>query len=133
MGVSGTAAAPITIQAYPGECPILIGAKPVPGPWTVYSGAIYKTPWPSQPQQVFSDGQMLNEARWPNTPIEDFPNQVNARADAGTQTSVTYAGLPPVDLTGAWVKILAGQDWVGYTRQISSHDRVSGTLSFIQP
>jgi len=55
---------------------------------------------------------MLNEARWPNTPIEDFPNQVNARADAGTQTSVTYAGLPPVDLTGAWVKILAGQDWV---------------------
>jgi uncharacterized protein (TIGR03437 family) len=133
VGVSGTAAAPITIQAYPGECPILVGAKPVSGPWTVYSGAIYKTPWPSQPQQVFSDGQMLNEARWPNTPIEDFPNQVNARADAGTQTSVTYAGLPPVDLTGAWVKILAGQDWVGYTRQISSHDRASGTLSFIQP
>jgi uncharacterized protein (TIGR03437 family) len=133
VNVSGTAAAPITIQAYPGECPILIGAKPVSGPWTLYSGAIYKTPWPSQPQQVFADGRMLNEARWPNTPIEDFANQVNARADAGTQTSVTYSGLPQVDLTGAWVKIVAGQAWVGYTRQVASHDRVSGTLSFIQP
>src|ERR1039458_5768743 len=35
---SGTAAAPITIQAYPGECPTLLGSNPVAGPWSVYKG-----------------------------------------------------------------------------------------------
>lgn len=133
VGVSGTAAAPITIQAYPGECPILIGAQPVPGPWTVHSGAIYKAPWPSQPRQVFSDGRLLNEARWPNTAIEDFPGMTYAPADSGSESFIAYANLPPVDLTGAWAQIMAGQAWVAYSRQVSSHDRASGKLSFTPP
>jgi hypothetical protein len=80
---SGSAGAPITIQAYPGECPILLGSRPVPGPWTLYRGSIYKTPWPTQPLQVFTDGHLLNEARWPNTAMEDFPNMTYLVADAG--------------------------------------------------
>ena len=40
LGSSGTAAAPITIQAAPREHPTLIGATPAAGPWTAYSGAI---------------------------------------------------------------------------------------------
>ena len=130
---SGTAAAPITIQAYPGECPNLIGATVVAGPWTVYAGAIYTAAWPSQPTQVFGAGHLLNEARWPNTAIEDFANMTYALADSGNQNYVTYSTLPNVDLTGAWVRVMAGQAWVAYDRQVASHDRASGTLTFSSP
>jgi len=129
---SGTASAPITIQAYTGECPALIGATPVAGPWTVYSGAIYKAPWPTQPLQVFSDTHLLNEARWPNTAIEDFAGQTYALAESGSYDFISYTGsdIPNVDLTGAWVRIMAGQAWVGYDRQVTSYDKTSGVLSF---
>ena len=130
---SGTAAAPITIQAYPGECPTLIGATPVAGPWTVYSGAIYRAASPTQPLQVFAAGQLLNEARWPNTAVEDFANMTYALADSGTQDYITYSALPDTDLTGAWVRVMAGQAWVAYDRQVASHDRASGKLTFSAP
>lgn len=130
---SGTADAPLTIRAYPGECPTLIGAGPVPGPWSVHSGAIYKAPWPSQPGQVFSAGRLLNEARWPNTAVEDFAGMTYGVADAGSANFVASSALPDVDLTGAWVHIMAGQSWVAYSRLVASHDRASGRLSFSPP
>jgi len=130
---SGTAHAPITIAAYPGETPTLVGAQFVNGPWTLYSGSIYSTPWPSQPMQVFSDGHLLNEARWPNTAIENLAGMTVAIADAGNATSLTKASLPPVDLTGAWIRIMAGQAWVGYDRQIASDDQATGELSWTTP
>ena len=130
---SGNAAAPITIQAYPGECPMLLGSRPVPGPWTLHKGSIYKASWPTQPLQVFADGHLLNEARWPATAIEDFPNTTYVAADAGSQDYISYSALPAVDLTGAWVHIMAGQAWVVYSRQVTSHDRASGKLAFSPP
>ena len=130
---SGNAGAPITIQAYPGECPILLGSRPVSGPWTPHKGFIYKASWPTQPLQVFTDGHLLNEARWPATAIEDFPNMTYAVADAGSQDYISYSALPAADLTGAWVHIMAGEAWVAYSRQVTSHDRVSGKLAFSQP
>lgn len=133
LGSSGSATAPITIQALPGAQPTLVGATPVAGPWTVYSGAIYVAPWPNQPTQVFGATQLLNEARWPNTPIEDFAGMTYGLADSGTQDYITSSVLPDVDLTGAWVRVMAGEAWVAYDRQIASHDRVSGTLSFSSP
>jgi hypothetical protein len=133
VGSSGTAAAPITIQAAAGERPTLIGAMPVAGPWAAYSGAIYRAPWPSQPTQVFGAGRLLNEARWPNTPVEDFADMTYALADSGTEDYITSSALPGVDLTGAWVRVMAGEAWVAYDRQIVSHDRASGKLTFSSP
>ena len=130
---SGTASAPITIAAYPGETAALIGAQNVNGPWTIYNGSIYSTPWPTQPMQVFSDGHLLNEARWPNSAIEDLAGMTYGVADAGTATSLTKASLPPVDLSGAWIRIMAGQAWVGYDRQIASDNQSTGELSWISP
>ncbi len=131
---SGTAAAPITIQNYPGETAVIVGSRPVAGPWTVYAGSIYRAAWPTQPVQVFCDGRLLNEARWPNSPLpDDIRDQAVAFADDGTPDGIVYAGLPAVDLTGAWVQIMAGQAWVGYSRQIAAHDRASGRLTFASP
>jgi hypothetical protein len=130
---SGTAMAPITIQAYSGETPTLIGAQAVSGPWSLYSGSIYMAPWSTQPLQVFSDGHLLNEARWPNTGVEDFTGMTYATADAGNATSLTKANLPAVDLTGAWIRIMAGQEWVAYDRQIATDDQSTGVLAWTAP
>ena len=130
---SGTASAPITLAAYSGETPTLIGSQPVSGPWTVYSGSIYSAPWPTQPLQVFSDGHLLNEARWPNSPIESLAGMTYSIADAGDETSLTKANLPPVDLTGAWLRVMAGEAWVGYERQITTDDQATGKLTWSEP
>src|ERR1035438_9626224 len=108
----------------------LLGSNPVAGPWSVYKGSIYKASWPTQPQQVFVDGHLMNEARWPATAIEDLPNMTYALADDGGETHITSSTLPNVDLTGAWVQIMAGQSWVVYTRQVAAHDRSAGKLTF---
>ncbi len=133
VAASGTASAPITLAAYPGETPTLIGAQAPTGPWTVYNGSIYSTPWPAQPMQVFSDGHLLNEARWPNSPIEDLAGMTYERADAGNATSLTKANLPPVDLTGAWLRVMAGQSWVGYERQVTTDNQATGELDWTEP
>src|SRR5271157_2578657 len=130
---SGSAGAPMTLAAYPGETPMLIGAQPVNGPWTLSTGSIYAAPWPAQPMQVFSDGHLLNEARWPNTAIEDLAGMTYSIADAGNSTSLTKAGLPSVDLTGAWIRVMAGEAWVGYDRQIVSDNQATGELTWTTP
>ncbi len=133
LSASGTASAPITLNVFTGETATLIGAQTVTGPWSVYSGSIYSTPWPTQPMQVFSDGHLLNEARWPNSPIEDLAGMTYERADAGNSTSLTKAGLPPVDLTGAWLRVMAGEAWVGYERQITTDNQATGELDWSEP
>jgi hypothetical protein len=131
---SGTSAAPILIQSYPGETAVLVGSRPVAGSWTVFAGSIYRASWPTQPVQVFCDGQLLNEARWPNTPLPgDLSAEVCASTDDGSTNDMVYANLPAVDLTGAWVQIMAGEAWVGYSRQITAHDHATGRLTFASP
>src|SRR5262245_42039386 len=49
---SGSAGAPITFQAYPGDTVTLTGTDPVRG-WTVDSGSIYKAPLSGTVNQVF--------------------------------------------------------------------------------
>ena len=131
---SGAAAAPILIQSYPGETAILVGSRSVTGTWTVQTGSIYHAAWPTQPVQVFCDGQLLNEARWPNTPLPDnLSAQTCAFTDDASANDMVYANLPASDLTGAWVQIMAGEAWVGYSRQITAHDRATGRLTFASP
>jgi hypothetical protein len=63
---------------YNGESVTISGADVVTG-WSVYSGSIYKAPptsWDlgSGNNQLFVDGQMMIEARWPNTSYADLSN-----------------------------------------------------------
>ena len=128
---SGNASHPITIQAQPGESVILAGTKPLVGPWIMDSRSIYKTTWPSQPNQVFCDGRLLNEARWPKAEVEGLSHQRVAIAEAGSPTFTACSSLPPVDLTGALIQIMPGQSWCGYTRSIESENKE--VLAFSSP
>jgi hypothetical protein len=98
-GRSGTSSAPITFAAYDDETVTLSGADVVTG-WTLRSGRIYRASlsWsldvrePDQVtnNQVFVDGQMMVEARWPNISLDRVTNQTNsdhARADSASNIS----------------------------------------------
>ena len=130
---SGGPLHPIQIKAYPGEHPLLDGALTVSGPFTPYRGAIQSAPWPDQPLQVFCDGRLLNEARWPHAAVEGLSRQVPARTDAGSATGMACAALPDLDLVGALIQIMPGQSWCAYTRSIVRQDRQARTLAFDRP
>ena len=64
---SGEAGKPIRFVAVPGARPVLSGAEALAGPWQLQQGSIYKLPTNLKFMQLFADGKMLPEARWPNT------------------------------------------------------------------
>src|SRR5665213_80583 len=136
ISTAGSSASPINIKAYPGECPVLAGVQPL-GPWNAATGSIYWSPWSTQPQQVFCDGRMLNEARWPAAGVEALSSQPVAISDWGSATAEACAALPAalpgVDLTGALIQDMPGQSWTSYTRTIASYGPVAGTLAFDTP
>jgi len=141
---SGTAAAPITFEAYNNEPVILSGADPVAG-WSGYGGAIFRAaqPWDlgDGNNQVFVDGQMINEARWPNTSL-DVSHPTFATASAAFTTSPETGWLFPSTATidnpnlpggpGAWagatIHIASGQGWVVQTGTVLNS--TPGELTF---
>jgi parallel beta-helix repeat protein len=69
---SGTAGSPILFKPYNNESVTVTGADPISSTgWTVHSGSIYKTTGMNWTlgrgmDQLFVDGAMMKEARWPN-------------------------------------------------------------------
>ena len=68
---SGEAKRPITIKPYKGQKVVVSGCEPVTG-WTRHKGNIWKAPmnWTlgAGRNQVFDEGGVMIEARFPNTP-----------------------------------------------------------------
>ena len=88
---SGTDSAPITFQAYSNEIVTISGADIITNSWVVYSGNIYSNAmsWDlGSGNQVFLDGQMMIEARYPNTTL-DVSHPVKLVATAGTYTGTS--------------------------------------------
>ena len=139
---SGSAGAPITFQAYPGEQVTVSGANVVGG-WTAHKNKVYKArqSWDLGfgANQVFLDGRMLIEARWPNTTL-DVSRPVKASIDSATSTvdPVTLAGTATLNdsaLThaaatwdGATIHFVPGQGWAGQTGTVTTS--AAGRLTF---
>jgi uncharacterized protein (TIGR03437 family) len=90
---SGSQMAPITFRPYNGESVTVSGADLIPpSAWTSSSGNIYQAPtsWDlgEGNNQVFLDGQMMIEARWPNTTM-DVSNPTVAHATGGSSVNGT--------------------------------------------
>src|SRR3954452_8759631 len=138
---SGTSSAPITFRPYNNETVVVSGADPLSG-WAKHSGAIYEAPqsWDlgEGNNQLFVDGQMMNEARWPNTTL-DVSRPKKDTVDAISATfagDASYATITDNELdgfaAGAWeggtIHIASGQSWV--TQSGSITDSGPGKLSF---
>lgn len=99
---SGTSGSPITFEAYPGETVTFSGGDPISG-WTLHSGNIYKTTAPISKMatkgesQIFINGEMAIEARWPNWEGDiSRPNFaiIDSRGYKSPSASYTIDGYP---------------------------------------
>jgi parallel beta-helix repeat protein len=135
---SGTAAAPITYQAYNNEKVVIDGADLVTG-WTSYSGNIYQSSsmnWTmgGQDDQLFVDGQMMTYARWPNTSLDvSHPSLAVAGANTtgvpGTYSFLTetiydtHLTQPAGYWIGATIHVESGAFWVYEAATITNYTR----------
>jgi hypothetical protein len=135
---SGTASAPITFQAYAGEHVTISGADQVSG-WSSDGGKVYaaNVPWTLGPgaDQVFVDGRMMQEARWPTAAADvlhpAFAHAQSVSGPAGTATIYDSSLTQPDGYwNGAYIYILPGQSWVGQTAQVSSYTKGKLTFSY---
>ena len=109
----------VTFQSYNGQQVTVSGADPISG-WSNYRGSIYdaRQSWDlgAGNNQVFLDGQMINEARWPNTSM-DVSHQSDAHVSSWSGNTLRDPALnqPAGFWKGAMIHITPGQQWVGYT------------------
>src|SRR5579862_2222848 len=133
---SGTNTARITFQPYNNESVTIDGADPISG-WTNTSGNIWTASMPTDlgygNNQVFVDGQMINEARWPNTSFDlSHPTLETAPTITATTTTATITDPNLTQPAGFWVgatiRIGSSVDWVNQTGTVTSS--APGTLTF---
>jgi cell division septation protein DedD len=132
---SGRPGAPITYKAY-GDGTVTISGADVVSGFNRGGGSTYTTyndSWDlgEGNNQVFVDGQMINEARWPNTSL-DLSHPTLATASSNTphvvaQGQWTTSTLRDPKLNqpagfwdGATIDILPGQQWVAQTGTVIS-------------
>ena len=143
---SGTAHEPITFEAFKDEVVIVSGADRIDKTsWVAHRSAVYRTPllWTlgEGRDQVFVDGRMMIEARWPNTSLDvSHPN--NAISESGSfqeETrgqplgSIRCPSLPerPQDYwQGANIHIALGPVWVQQTGSVHASKDHQLTFNF---
>lgn len=139
---SGTAAARIVFQPYGNESVIVSGADEITSGWTPVSGKpdVYQTTVALNPalfaNQVFVDGNMMTQARWPNTSgVLLYPTLAVAEEGTTTTGSVTETvyddHLPNLDLTGMKVWMMGGAQFNAHSGTISESS--PGSFTFNQP
>jgi PA14 domain/Right handed beta helix region/Protein of unknown function (DUF1565) len=130
---SGQSGLQIIFKPYNNEKVLISGADVVQN-WTASSGAIYKAPvaWDlgAGNNQVFVDGKMMIEARYPNASLDLFApwngKFVNPRGSSFTYT-IDATNVPGA-LTGANINLLTGPEWVIETGKITSSTTSSFTF-----
>lgn len=113
----------VSFQAYNGENVTVSGADQV-GNWSNYYGGIYKAymPWDlgEGNNQVFFDGQLVNEARWPNTSTNlTWQSVAHAQGISGGGGRATiYDSSLSGGWTGATIHINPGEGWYAQTGSV---------------
>lgn len=113
---SGTASAPIIYTPYNNESVIVSGADRITS-FQQHNGEIYKTtvPWTlgEGNDQVFVDGQMMFEARWPNQTVGNVSRVATSSFDSA-QYTLAANGVATGTITDDMLSQSAGF-WVGAT------------------
>jgi PA14 domain/Right handed beta helix region len=133
--LSGSSGAGIGFRAY-GDGPVIVSGADVISGFVPVAGGRYRANlgWDlgAGKNQVFLNGKMLLEARFPNATDLFDPNSygkfVNPRG-SGTTWTIDATGLPGVNLTGANINLLPGPEWVIETGTITASSAASFTFS----
>jgi len=122
----------VTFENYNNESVVVSGADIVGG-WSSYRGAIARAsmPWDlGDGNQVFVDGRMITEARFPNTGLD--PSHPNLETAQNIVASGGRGTLYDSHLTGGWtggvLQITSGDGWYAQSGMITGSG--PGWLSF---
>jgi hypothetical protein len=134
----GSAAAPLVFQAE-GDA-VVAGADPVSG-WEPHAGRLWRARLDSdfgRNTQVFVDGRMLTEARWPNDRDGDpFTPDGAPLTPGSTEAALISPGLATAPLAAAWqgavVWVMAGAKWSSWTAAPSGFDAGASRLEVVPP
>jgi len=133
LRASGEEGKRIRIVAYPGEVVTLSGTEPVTAQWTVHQGRIYKTTVEGPVRQLFVDGELMTEARWPNMPFaKRWDRQVWRASAKGTQYGVMVdpeLARTGIDWTGAVATLNIGS-WQTFRRVVRRHGKGSDRFTY---
>jgi len=131
---SGTEHAPIRFVAAENEKVWVAGTEQITG-WTLHQGKIYRAQVDFDFDQLFVDGRMMIEARWPNTGL-DLLHPTLAEADGG-KDNLTLVDADLTQPDGFWVgataHIIPGAHWVSWTRTITGYSQERHELSWDEP
>ncbi len=134
LKTSGAKGSPIRFVAYPGEAVTLSGTEPVKGRWQAYKGPIYKTTFDGDFEQLFVDGKMMIEARWPNMKFEEIWDRSKwAAADFGSRRGLMICralAKTGVDWTGAVATLNVAQQFWTWTRTVTGYRKGSPQFSY---
>jgi hypothetical protein len=131
---SGQRRYPITYVAYPGEKVTLSGTEPVAGEWSVYKGSIYQTKVDMDFDQLFVDGELMIEARWPNMRFDQLWER-SCWATAGLGSRYGKLVDPElaetdIDWTGALATMNLAHQFLTWTRTVNTHSKGSDTYEY---
>lgn len=127
---SGTKLSPITFVAATGERPVISGTSQLTG-WSRHSGNIWKAPMPwslGKNNQVFYNGTMLQEARWPNkpesagimTPAGAYVSEADSMGIECDDFPEFFAEIDSWEGTVIWV--MARSKWTSWSKQVEGYD-----------
>lgn len=130
---SGTKKNPIAIKAAEGAQPVICGTDVITAEWSVYSENIYVASVSDSVFDLFVNDIQMNLARWPNTPVNDYLHMEFAMMMPGSDSNqISDSALPDVDLTGARVNMIPGDEYISYSRLIASCEP-GKTIVFNEP
>jgi hypothetical protein len=128
---SGTSSSPITFQPYAGEQVTITGLDQLNDNWSTYSGSTYSATVAGGVSQVFVNGQMMTEARWPNNgynnPLHAAFSSIGPASTIQPSPAVSTLNDPNLGnpSNGLWnnasIGMAQGSEWTftGPTRVIS--------------
>lgn len=131
---AGQEGKPVTFMAHPGDRVVVAGTRKVAGKWEVYKDNIYKIPLDEQAEQVFVDGEMVVEARWPKMKISGlWDRRCWARVDPGSRFGkIICSGLTKtaINWTGAVAVLNVAHQFRTWTRTVSSYNAAEGSFEY---
>ncbi|MBL7220040.1 MAG: right-handed parallel beta-helix repeat-containing protein [Phycisphaerae bacterium] len=114
----------VRFAAEPGEKVTISGTGAIDAKWSVHKGKIYKTSVTGPIAQLFVDGEMMVEARWPDQPLSKRWDKSTWRT---TQAGSGYGRIVDpelaktgVDWTGALAVLNVGA-WQTFLRTVENH------------
>jgi len=133
VAVSGEPNRLVRIEAWPGDLVILSGTEPVTGEWSVHEGRILKTTRRRPVGQLFVDGELMTEARWPDMPFARRWERSAWRASGpGTRYGVMVdpaLAETGIDWTGAVATLNVGS-WQTFRRIVRTHGKGADRFTY---